>query len=88
VKAELLFLDIKNSGVFDADPTKNQKILDKVYAAVARYKDAPIPIKVGYIDSGTGGKVVLKYVFSRDIMDATDTPPSGSINNQDQGIEY
>jgi hypothetical protein len=88
VKQELMFLDIKNNGVFDLDPTKNTRILNTIYATVARFKDAGIPIKVGYVDSGTGAKVVLNYVFSRDIISATDVLPTGYIYNQDQGIEY
>ena len=88
VKSDIIFLNIKNDGIFDPDPLKNQKILDKVFATVARYKDAPVPVNVGYIDSGTGAQVSLKYVFSREVMSATDIPPAGSINNQDQGIEY
>jgi hypothetical protein len=88
VKSDIIFLDIKSNGVFDPTPSVNQNILNKAYAAIARNKDAATVINVGYINSGTGAKVSLIYIFSRDVMHSTDTPPSGSINNQDQGIEY
>lgn len=88
VKPDLIFLDIKNNGVFDADAARNARILAKVYATAARHKDAPIPIKVGFIDAFTGGQITMMYVFSRDVIHPTDTPPTGSINNKDMGIEF
>lgn len=88
VKPDLIFLDIKNNSVFDPDPAKNTRILNKVYSTVARFKDSPIPIKVGHIDAFTAGQIVMMYVFSRDVINPTDTPPTGYINNKDLGLEF
>lgn len=88
VKTDPLFLNIKNNGVFDTNPARNQRILNKVYQTVARFKDAPILMRVGFVHSTTAVQNTLMYVFSRDVMSLTDTPPAGSINNKDNGIEF
>lgn len=87
VKTSSSFLDIKNNGVFDPDPVKNSKILNKVYQDVARYKDASVPVIVGYLNSSTGSEVYLKYIYSRDIISNTEEIAAGYIDNNDNGIE-